>query len=185
MVKIFVEGYDDKRFIISLFRYLKKSGEITFKTNANFDDYITEMGNKPKLLDVTNYSDITPIIEKKITKTLFVFDCDFEKDNKKCNGVENSENCFNNLKQELNWNIPIDHYTFNRNLDYFISETIEKEHCLLEIEECLELNSLKPNRKPLALLYSIMYPASPYNLDHQNFDVIKQKLINLFRENNK
>ena len=180
MVRIFVEGEDDKKFIISLFSFLKKSQQLTFESNANFDDFITIMGNKSKLLNIDSYSDKSPIIKKKGIKALFIFDCDLETDDNTCGGIEKSEKCFNKLKEELDWSIPIDYYIFNRNLDYFIAETIEKEHCLFEIEECLELNSLKPNRKPLALLYSIMYPKAPYNLEHPNFDELKQKLQNLF-----
>jgi len=182
MVRVFVEGEDDKKFIIKLFLFLKKNNLIIFESNANFDDFITVMGNKSKLLNVESYVDKSPIIKKKGKKVLFLFDCDLEIDDKKCGGITKSEECFTTLKSELNWNIPIDHYIFNKNLDYFISETIEKKHCLLKIEECLELNSLKPNRKPLAALYGIMYPKAPYNLEHQNFDELKQKLINLFKE---
>jgi hypothetical protein len=180
MVRVFVEGEDDKKFIISLFLFLKKNGQITFESNANFDDFITIMGNKSKLLNVDSYIDKSPIIKKKGKKVLFLFDCDLDTDDKKCGGIEKSEECFTKLKNELDWNIPIDYYIFNRNLDYFIAETIEKEHCLLQIERCLDLNVLKPNRKPLAALYGIMYPKAPYNLEHTNFDVLREKLINLF-----
>ncbi|MEA2049360.1 MAG: hypothetical protein U9O56_01305 [Campylobacterota bacterium] len=181
MVRIFVEGEEDKKFIIKLFLFLKKNGDITFEENVNFDDYITEMNNKSKLLNIDSYINITPIIKEKVTKVLFIFDSDFEKDNRKCNGIEKSKECFNNLKDKLDWDVIYDNYIFHRNLDYFIAETIEKEHCLLQIEECLELNTLKPNRKPLAALYGIMYPKAPYNLEHQNFNELKQKLKNLFK----
>ncbi|MGB3751655.1 MAG: hypothetical protein WA945_08800 [Arcobacteraceae bacterium] len=180
MVRVFVEGEDDKRFIISVFLFLKQNKLVIFESNANFDNYITIMGNKSKLLNIDSYRDKSPIITKKGTKVLFVFDCDLETDDKKCGGMEKSEECLEKLKKELNWNIPIDHYIFNQNLDYFIAETIDKEHCLPQIEKCLDLNTLKPNRKPLAALYGIIYPKAPYNLDHPNFDDLKQKLINLF-----
>jgi ferredoxin len=74
-------------------------------------------------------------------------------------------------------------YIFGLNADYMRTfiKTIEKEHCLLEIEKCLELNTLKPNRKPLASLYAIMYPKKPYNLEHDDFKEIKDKLIDLFK----
>jgi hypothetical protein len=182
MVRIFVEGEDDKKFIIVFLRKLLKEKTIDLRNNNNFDDLITIMGNKSKLLKYENYANISKLIGKKIKRTLFIFDCDFEKDNKKCNGMENSQRCFDNLKDRLKWNIPIDNYIFYRNLDYFIAETIKKEHCLHEIEKCLELNTLKPNRKPLASLYAIMYPKKPYNLEHPNFNELKQKLKNLFKE---
>ena len=182
MVRIFVEGEDDKKFIIVFLRKLLKDKAVDLGNNTNFDNLITIMGNKSKLLKYENYANTSLLVGKKIKKALFIFDCDFEKDNKKCNGIENSQECFDKLKNKLKWNIPIDNYIFYRNLDYFIAKTIEKEHCLLEIEKCLELNTLKPNRKPLASLYAIMYPKKPYNLEHPNFDELKTKLKNLFEE---
>ena len=190
MVRIFVEGEDDKKFIITLLRFVIKNKEIDLGSNNNFDDFIAIMGNKSKLLKSLEYKDISKQIgkDKKIKKVLFIFDCDFEKDNRKCNGMEKSEECFDKLLKELNWNIEIQKdkhlHIFNRNLDYCIAETIGKEHCLLDIENCLQLNTLKPNRKPLAALYTIMYPKSPYNLEHPNFNTLKQKLKNLFKEEN-
>ena len=187
MVRIFVEGEDDKKFIITILRFFIKNKEINL--NNNFDDVIEVMGNKSKLLNSLEYENISKLIGKKIKKVLFIFDCDFEKDNKKCNGMEKSEECFDSLLKALNWKINIKKdknlHIFNRNLDYCIAETIGKEHCLLEIEKCLELNTLKPNRKPLAALYAIMYPKNPYNFEHPNFNELKQKLKNLFKEENK
>jgi len=186
MVRIFVEGEDDKKFIITLLRFLKKNEEIDLGSNNNFDNSIEIMGNKSKLLKSSEYNNISKQIGKKIKKVLFIFDCDFEKDNKKCNGMKKSEECFDKLLEELNWNIKIEKdkhlHIFYRNLDYCIAETIGKEHCLLNIENCLQLNTLKPNRKPLAALYAIMYPKNPYNLEHDTFDELKQKLKNLFEE---
>ena len=181
MVRVFVEGEDDKKFIIVFLRKLLKDKAIDLGNSNNFDNLITIMGNKSKLLKYENYTNTSLLIGKKIKKTLFIFDCDFEKDNKKCNGMEKSQECFIKLKNNLKWNIPTDNYIFYRNLDYFIAETIEKKHCLFEIEKCLELNTLKPNRKPLASLYAIMYPKKPYNLEHPSFKEIKQKLIDLFK----
>ncbi len=186
MVRIFVEGEDDKKFIITLLRFLIKNREIDLGLNNNFDNFIEIMGNKSKLLKSSEYEDISKQIGIKIKKVLFIFDCDFEQDNRKCNGMEKSEECFDKLLEELNWNIEIKKdkhlHVFYRNLDYCIAETIGKEHCLLYIENCLQLNTLKPNRKPLSALYAIMYPKKPYNLEHENFNTLKQKLKNLFKE---
>jgi hypothetical protein len=186
MVRIFVEGEDDKKFIITLLRFFIKNKEIDLGSNNNFDDFIEVMGNKSKLLNHSNYINISKQINKKIKKVLFIFDCDFEEDNLKCNGMEKSEECFDSLLTGLKWDITINKkehlHIFNRNLDYFISETIGKEHCLQQIEQCLKLNTLKPNRKPLASLYAIMYPKAPYNFEHPNFNELKTKLINLFKE---
>ena len=115
------------------------------KLNRN---YIEVMGSKSKLLDknYTKYKRVSDKIGFEIKKALFIFDCDFEKDDKNCNGISKSLNCFNNLTKELNWNIPIDVYIFEKNLDYFLVETINKKECYRyfdELVECLDIEKLK------------------------------------------
>jgi hypothetical protein len=60
------------------------------------------MGSKSKLLDKnhTRYKRVFDKIGFEIKKALFIFDCDFEKDDKNCNGMKKSLECFENLKKE-------------------------------------------------------------------------------------
>ncbi len=182
MVKIIVEGDDDKNLLIALLR------DLNLGDKKNFPNYFETMGGKAKLLDFEQekYKKISKQIELKLnnfTKVLFIFDCDFEKDDKKCGGFEKSEQCFNKLKEKLNWNIDIDYYIFNRNLDYFLVDTItpeNKKQCFIAFEGCLKLKEITPNRKPIANLYRDLYPYKPYDFSHENFNLLKQKLTDLF-----
>lgn len=175
MVKIIVEGNDDKNFFISFLNHLNIK-----------DPFIVQMGGKIALLDPDNkhYKTLGEQIEKKkIKKVLFVFDCDFENDDKKCGGMEKSLECFENLKQVLNWNIEIDVYIFDRNLDYFLVETIKDKVCYQHFDhlvQCLDVESVKPNKKPIANLYRDLYPYPKFDFSHENFNTLKQKLQDLF-----
>jgi len=185
---IIVEGKDDKNFLISLFNDLKLNKQISVKDNINFDDYIEVMGGKRKLLDKGNpkYQKLSMKIDHNdIEKVLFLFDCDFEQDDKDCNGMDKSLQCFNSLKKELKWTIPIDVYIFNRNLDYFLIETIKNKDCYDDFKsliDCLNIENLKPNRKPIANLYRDLYPYPQFDFKDNRFDELKQKLQNLFKE---
>ena len=178
MVKIIVEGNDDKNLLTTLLRKLELGDK------NKLESYILSMGGKAKLLDCKQqkYEKITEKIKlNKITKVLFIFDCDFKKDDNECGGYDKSEECFQQLKKDLNWNIEVDYYIFDKNLDYFLIESLpKKKECFIDFEKCLDLKEISPNRKPIANLYRNLYPNNPYDFSHQNFNELKQKLRNLF-----
>lgn len=183
---IVVEGKDDKNFVVTLLNDLKRNKEIIVQDNVNFDDYIEIMGGKKKLLDsnTPKYQKLNMKIENNdIEKVLFIFDCDFEKDDKNCNGMDESEECFKSLKRDLAWNIPIDVHIFNRNLDYFLVETINTKDCYEYFDKlvnCLDVEKVKPNKKPIANLYRDLYPYPQFDFKDDRFNPLKQKLKNLF-----
>jgi len=179
MVKIICEGGDDHSFLKLILNDLQENEKLSKDIN-DFGSYIKPMGGKSNLLDKEKYNTINKEIGKKIKKVLFVFDCDFEDDDKNCGDLENSKKCIENLIKELNWNIEIDFYIFNKNLDYFIIETLENKEKFLSCEECFELKKLNKNRKILTCIYQKLYPKKPYDFSHKNFDDLKQKLTELF-----
>ena len=187
---IIVEGKDDNSFIVALLNDLRKNGEIVVQDNINFDNYIEVMGGKSKLLDSkhTKYKKIQLKIDNDdIQKVLFIFDCDFEEDDNICGGMEKSLECFDNLKDKLKWNIDIDFYIFDKNLDYFLMETIKDKDCYQDFKglvNCLDIEKLKPNKKPIANLYRDLYPYPKFDFKDDNFKDIKRKLKNLFKEDN-
>jgi len=135
-IRIFVEGNDDKNFIIALLNDFISLTNVLYCTKLN-RNYIEVMGSKSKLLDknYTKYKRVSDKIGFEIKKALFIFD-DFEKDDKNSNGIRKS----------LNWNIPIDVYIFDKNLDYFLVETINKKECYRyfdELVECFDIEKLK------------------------------------------
>jgi len=186
MVKLIVEGDNDKKFFTKLLNHLANNGKLK---KRDFSSYIMHMGGKSKLLDADNskyIKTLTPQVKNdKLKKALFIFDCDFEKDNRNCNGMEKSKKCFDILIKALNWDIEIDVYILNRNLDYFLIETIKDKDCykhFKELIDCLDIEKLKPNRKPIANLYRDLYPYPQFDFNHKNFNELKQKLKNLFEE---
>ena len=186
MVRIFVEGVDDEKFIIKLLNDLKNSSDIRVPSNFNFGSIINRFGGKKKLLDSshTKYKQVSKLIEiGEIKRALFIFDCDFEKDDNSCNGMENSKKCFDKLIKELDWNIEVDVYIFNKNLDYFLLKTINTKECYTHFNnlvECLEVETLKPNKKPIANLYRDLYPYPQFDFKDEKFQELKTKLKNLF-----
>jgi len=186
-IRIFVEGNDDKKFIVTLLNDLKKSKEIEVADNINFNAYIEVMGCKSTLLDSSylKYQKVSSKIGFEIKEVLFIFDCDFEKDDNNCNGMEKSNKCFEDLIKKLKWTIPIDVYIFNRNLDYFLIETIKNKDCYDDFKsliDCLNIENLKPNRKPIANLYRDLYPYPQFDFKDDRFKPLKEKLKNLFKE---
>ena len=172
MVKIIVEGNDDKKFIEIFFKDLKLD---------NFE--VEKMGGKSNLLNIDKYDKLSSQKSLKFNKVLFLFDSDFEKDDKKCGGLANSKKCIENLIEELNWEIKMDYYIFDKNLDYFLLETIKD--CKSEFDNfinCLDIVQLRPNKKPVANLYRDLYPKQPFDFSHKNFDKLKEKIKNLTKE---
>ena len=144
------------------------------------------MGSKSKLLDNnhTKYKRVSEKIGFEIKKVLFIFDCDFELDDKNCNGMKKSEECFDELIKNLDWNIKTDFYIFNKNLDYFLVETINKKECYEYFDKlvmCLEVEKVKPNKKPIANLYRDLYPYPQFDFKDDRFQPLKDKLIDLFK----
>jgi len=140
------------------------------------------MGGKINLLNEENYKSINKSIGKQIKKVLFVFDCDFQEDDKVCGGLENSIKSIEELISKLSWNIEVNYYIFDKNLDYFIIDTLDKKDDFLGCEECFNLKKLNKNRKILTCIYKSLYPKAPFDFSHENFNELKQKLKNLFEE---
>jgi len=184
---IFVEGNDDKNFIVSLLDDLKKNNKIDVNDNMNFDNLIEVMGSKSKLLDAAHnkYKKASVKIKNstKISNALFIFDSDFKADDKNCNGIEQSIHCYKKLIKDLKWDIKTDSHIFDRNLDYFLIETIKDKKCYGNFDnlvKCLEIEKLKPNKKPIANLYRDLYPYPKFDYTDNKFNELKQKLTNLF-----
>ena len=187
MVRVFVEGSDDEKFIIKLLQDLKKHQELSFSKKTNLKGYINILGSKNKLLDSTQskYQQTKSEIELgEVQKALFIFDCDFEKDDSNCNGMKKSIECFDTLKEKLAWDISIDVYIFEKNLDYFLVETINKKECYEHFDklvQCLNVEKVKPNKKPIANLYRDLYPYPQFDFKDDRFQPLKDKLIDLFK----
>jgi hypothetical protein len=178
-MRVFCEGIDDKFFIIGLLKHLEVNGELNAK--PEYGKYVYPKGCKSKLLDIHNYKKESKLVGKSIKKVLFIFDADFPENNHKDGGLEKSKITIKKLIQDLNWNIKTDYYIFDKNLDDFIMKTIEKKACFEEFEKCLEIEAKNKNKKISTCIYKKLYPNSPYDFSHQNFNELKTKLTNLFQ----
>jgi hypothetical protein len=180
-MRIFCEGSDDKNFIVGLLKHLESTGELNFK--PEYSKYIHSKNGKSKLLDKNNYKKESKLINKQIRKAMFIFDADFEQDNKN-GGLEKSKVAIEKLIQDLKWNIPTDYYIFDKNLDDFIIKTLEKDQqkCFQEFDKCLKIETENKNKKISTCIYKKLYPQSPYDFSHQNFNELKTKLKDLFNE---
>ncbi len=147
MVKFIVEGQDDTLFLRS---YLKKLGYDYKKHSISKTNGKSTMLNYEKSEEL--YNNIEKEINKKsIKKIFFIFDADYEKDDKICGTLKKSKDCFEQLKEKLKWDAEIDYYIFENNLDSFLLSTLDKNECLKGFEKCMELNTLNPNRKIISI----------------------------------
>jgi len=180
-MRIFCEGNDDRGFIIGLLKHLENVGKLN--TKPEYSKYIFPKGCKSELLKQENYKKESKLIGKQIKKALFVFDADFEQDNSTTGGLEDSEKCIKQLIEDLNWNIEVDYYIFDKNLDDFIIKTLSKEeqNCFKAFDECLDIQDKNKNKKISTCIYKKLYPKAPYNFSHKNFTPLKQKLTDLFQ----
>jgi hypothetical protein len=181
MVRIICEGVDDEIFIKLLLRSLKIKDN-----NYNFDKHLQNTNGKSHLLKTSTYDDnlLNQEIGKNVEKVLFIFDADFEEDNKKDGGLEKSKIAIESLIKELNWNVKTDYYIFDKNLDDFIIKTLDEKQqkCFYNFDECLDIEVKNKNKKISTCIYKKLYPQDPYDFSHSNFDTLKQKLTNLFNE---
>lgn len=143
-------------------------------------------------LDNKNYSQLQKGIEREaFNKILFVVDADYEKNDEKHNGYENTENELKNIIDKLEFTdysdiyITCDPKTKDGYLESLILSTIPKEHkkCIKNFLDCSEFASKDHHKSILNQIYKIAYPQKPYDFSHENFNLLKQKLINLFNEN--
>jgi len=64
--------------------------------------------------------------------------------------------------------------------------TVDKEvkKCYEDFRNCSALNSKAVDKNILTELHNLTKPEKPYDFNHPNFEPLKQKLKNLFKEEN-
>jgi hypothetical protein len=171
---IICEGGDDKGFLNKFSKYLDI-------TNVQ----IKSMGGKSNLLNKDGYTIIKKQVDAGLyNKILFVFDADFIKDDAKCGGYENSEKCIKDLIESLEFTNIAKYYimcnpdTTNGNLEHLVLSTIEykKTICITTFLKCINSMETHDNKKIVLSSYKTIFKESPYNLNHENFDKLKDLL---------
>ncbi len=188
MVKaaILHEGNDkdttDKKLIKSLLANLELDEKF-----IHFDGF----GSKSNFFksDNSKYSLLKQQVEAgQIDKILFIVDADYEKDDAKYKGFENTENELKNIINELGFQdiahfyIVCDPITKTGYLESLILASLpqEKRKCIERFVECSEIKPKQIHKTIINHLYMIAYPDPPYNFDHHNFDQLKAELTKLF-----
>ena len=153
------------------------------------------MGSKSNFFkkEHINYKDITIAI-KDIDKILFILDSDYLANDRVHGGFENTLKEIELIQQELSLIDKSDTFiTYDPSsaikegyLESLILSTIPKEQkeCIETFLDCSDFKSKGHHKSILNEIYKKAYPKAPYDFSHSNFDDLKQKLKNLFEENN-
>lgn len=189
MVKVAIlhEGNDkdtaDKKLIKSLLANLELDADSIF-----FDGF----GSKTNFFNSYNlkYARLKSYVETgQINKILFIIDADYEKDDAKYKGYENTENELKKIINELGFKdiaslyIVCDPITKTGYLESLVLASLpeEKRKCIECFVECSEMNPKHIHKRIINDLYTIAYPEPPYNFDHYHFDELKAELRKLFK----
>jgi len=189
MVKslILVEGEDDIKFIHLLLAYLKvnKKKIVVKRLNDKSSFFKIETYEKKTILETLKSGEYN--------KLLFIFDSDFEEDNKKYGGFINSQREIKRIIEEIKERVGFDFYTDyyimcdpktkNGNLEHLIISTLptEKEQCVNELLECIKPYKNHGNKKIVLSSYKTIFDEPDYNFSHSNYGVLTSKLILLIK----
>lgn len=188
MVKklILCEGGDDIAF---LSRYLNEFLCIDRKTYE-----IRKMGNKSNFFKKDSYSTIIQQVKANLyDKVLFVLDSDFEEKDSVHGGYKNTEDKIKEIIKDIKieavsqYFISCDPNTKNGNLEHLLLSTCEesKKKCIESFIKCIGLMDIETSNKKIVLTtYKEIFNNHPYNFEHKNFDELKIKINDLFKEIN-
>jgi hypothetical protein len=153
------------------------------------------MGSKSNFFKTDNkrYKDLILDIKiEKITKILFILDADYES-NKKYDGYKDTLIEIESIQQKLNIKKISDSFiAYDMNsekkegyLESLILSTLseEQDDCINSfLEKCPEFRGKDSHKSIFNVIYKNAYPKAPYNFEHENFNELKTKLKNLFKE---
>ena len=130
--------------------------------------------------------------EKVLSKVLFVVDADYIENDSIYGGVKNTQTELEKIIIELNLEEKSDIYITCDPikqcgyLESLILSTIpqEQKECIETFLECSDFKSKENHKAILNQIYKTAYPKAPFDFSHANFNELKQKLKNLFKEEN-
>jgi hypothetical protein len=177
------EGKDDKKYIKRICEYLEL--EVTDKNFYEMGDKSTFFKEKNKVYD---------LIQKnpKISQILFVLDADYQANDSKYGGYENSEReiklVMKNLKllDKSDYCISCNPKTKDGYFEtlFFSCVPDDLKKCYEEFMKCSGFKEKENYKTIMTKLHEMASPSKPYDFEHQNFIELKQKLKNLFKEEN-
>lgn len=150
------------------------------------------MGSKSNFFksDNLNYRQLKSDIEAEmIKKVLFVIDADYEANDATYGGYENTIKKLQAIIASLGITTYSDIYvtcdaTKCGYLESLLLSTIpyERRECIETFLGCSEFTSKENHKAILYSIYNTAYPNAPFDLEHTNFDPLKEKLKKLFQE---
>ncbi|MCB4776408.1 MAG: hypothetical protein LGB73_06545 [Sulfurovum sp.] len=182
MVIIAFEGKSDGEFFDSLLdKYELDKNRVTYY----------DFGGKDNIFNIGHeyYDEIEKKYLSKLEKILFVVDADNDKDTNPNRGFEASEKALEKLIDALGFDdVFMDYYIMcdeNRegNLESFLLSILddEQKECIDNFRECYKYELTDK------WAYNTFYKQKnePFDFNHSNFDNLREKLKNLFKEEQK
>jgi len=184
MVRVICEGKSDVKQIKSLLKFL----DIDFQEQ----NFIFTNG-KSFLLDNTipKYKILLEHIENGfVQKVLFIVDVDNVENDVLLCGMENTVSKIEALQKDLNienisdYFLACDPKTQKGYFESLLLSTVDDKvkACYEDFRTCSALNSKAVDKNILTELHNLTKPEKPYDFEHENFNELKQKLKNLFKE---
>ena len=179
MVAILFEGKTDKQFLEQICKsYTLPVDKIKY-FNFKGKDNLFNISN-------SNYNELEKDINilEKINAILIVTDADKESDIHPYRGFETTKNKLEETIEKLAFTIPVDYYIMcdenkQGNLESFLLSVLDdrQKKCISRFTKCYEYDL---NDK---WVYNTFYKQKkhPFDFKHQNFDLLKDKLMNLFK----
>jgi hypothetical protein len=133
---------------------------------------------------------ITDIKEEIISKVLFVVDADYKINDSTYGGFDNTSREIIDIRNTLkiyeisDLYITCDFDTKDGYLESLILSSVppKQKECIEDFLECSEFKSKENDKAILNQIYNNAYPNAPYDFSSEKFDILKQKLKNLFKE---
>jgi len=177
MVIIAFEGKSDIEFFDSLLdAYQLPKNQVQY---FNF-------GGKDNIFNIAHpyYDEIENYISK-IQKILLIVDADNDRDPNPNRGYKASEKKLKEIIEDLDFDVSIDYYIMcdekkEGNLESFLLSILEEKQkeCIYAFRECYKYELSDK------WAYNTFYKQKkePFNFEHPHFELLKQKLKNLFKE---
>jgi hypothetical protein len=151
------------------------------------------MGNKSNFFkkEFIKYKRLQQHIQREaIEKVLFVIDADYEQNDSRYGGYNNTKKEIQKVIKELKLENYSDIYITCDPLEQcgylesliLSSIPIKQKECIEIFLECSEFKSKENHKAILNQIYKIAYPNAPFDFSHSNFDKLKTKLKKLFEE---
>ena len=173
----------DKKLITSLLKHLNLDESVIFFDALKSKDNFFKT-------DSFNYQRLKELVEQdQIKKVLFVIDADNENDDAKYKGFDNTKRELINVITTLGFEDIADFYILcdpikkTGYLESFILSAVspERRQCIERFLECSQFKIKDDDKSFYKGIYSnIAFPNPDYNFAHSNFDLLKEKLTNLF-----